>query len=139
VSEFKTLVQCSKSSTIYTRREFQALFFKGASARHWSQQNAHGEWYKDAWQEPLDSWEYQHAHELTKRRNFEAMWDLPFPKDMLIESMKIYNCVRDVNFLCHWVLEKDKVLQQVEQYRFYCIQTTTQLLPDLVRIVIQWI
>lgn len=77
----------------------------------WAKQDQHGECYGGYWEYPEGSYEKEHAWELSKKKNFECLCDLPYPREAIKYTIELgcenrQESVRYSNFLCEWTKRK---------------------------------
>lgn len=77
----------------------------------WNKQDRHGKSYGGFWRYPEDSYEREHAYELSRADNLKGMCELPYPRRILIDTVQ-WGCntrmesVRFSNFCCEWIKRK---------------------------------
>lgn len=74
----------------------------------WNKMNREGEYFTG---KIYDSDEYYDAWDLTRKDNFLALWELPYPKEVILETIiigcrNLKECVRYSNFICEWIKRK---------------------------------
>ena len=99
----------------YTQYEFLDIFYSIAS-REWGKITIEGEYYEGFYDYPEESYEKLNAYELTFEKNALALWDLPYPHEVILETIIYTNsqfnrCVRKSNFLCEWIKRKRNQLK----------------------------
>jgi len=99
-----------KTNKLYTEEEFMDIYDETACT-DWAKQDEHGESYGGYWKYPKESPEYQDAWHLTRNANGEALWNLPYPKEVVLKTIELgcgnrRECVRYSNFLCEWLQRK---------------------------------
>ena len=77
----------------------------------WSKMDEFGNSFGGYWDYPIGTYERDHAYNLTKERNFEKLWELPYPKSVIIKTIELgcsnrMECVRYSNFVCEWIKRK---------------------------------
>jgi len=77
----------------------------------WSKMQPDGTSFGGFYDYPEGSHERENAHMLTRNQNCEALWDLPYPKKFILETIKIgcswrRESVRRSNFMCEWMKRK---------------------------------
>lgn len=100
-----------KSKRIWTFEEWKTAMEK-ACCSEWYKQDKHGECY---YTYPEGSFEKENAWQFSFDESCQAMWDLPYSKELLLETIKIgcgnrMESVRYSSFLCVWLESKDKTL-----------------------------
>lgn len=107
---FYIFVDLMNSNKIWTFAEWREAMISICCGA-WYKCNPQGEYYQGYWKYPANSHQRINACDLTFEDNCRAMWDLPFSKDMLLETIKLgclnyMECVRYSNFVCVWVQRK---------------------------------
>lgn len=79
----------------------------------WYKEDVNGECYGGYWAYPEGSYEKENARDLTFKSQCDGLWNLPYPKQMIIEMIEHACCrridnVRGVNCLCEWVKRKSR-------------------------------
>ena len=79
----------------------------------WCKMDRHGECYGGFW-----ITDKENAWELSQKDNFKGLYELPYPHDLIFETIRIgcgnrMESVRYSNFLCHWVEQKMKQLNML--------------------------
>lgn len=103
----------------YTPEEFYDQY-DSLACSDWSKMDRHGECYGGFWKYPEDSYEKANAYDLSRKDNGLALYQLPYPKEIVLKTIK-YGCnnrhesVRYSNFLCEWI--KRKINQMKPQNR----------------------
>lgn len=85
--------------------------YEDEACTEWSKMTDHGECFGGFWDYPEDSIEYENKWNLTRNYNGRKLYQLPFPKRFLIETMKIgcnnrMESVRYSNFIGVWMQRK---------------------------------
>ena len=85
--------------------------FEEIACTEWSKMNEHGESFMGYWKYPKNTYEYKNAYHLTFDDNFNKLYNLPYPKEFLLETVKIgcnnrLESVRYSNFLGEWFKRK---------------------------------
>lgn len=111
---YKELLKLSKLTKLWTYEEFEKEM-RNNCCTDWYKQDIHGECYGGYWKYPKESEEYKNAWELSFKSACKSMWELPYPKEMLIYTIKLgcsnrMESVRYSNFLCEWVIRKEKAI-----------------------------
>jgi len=100
-------------NTPMTMEEFIGQF---EGCTEWSKQNRHGDSYTGFWEYPEGSYERENAWSLTQEDNLQGLYELPYPKKFILETVQIgcqnrLECVRYSNFLCEWFKRKLDLLE----------------------------
>ncbi len=79
----------------------------------WYKEDVNGECYGGYWEYPKGSYERENAYDLTFKSQCDGLWNLPYPKQMIIEMINHACCrrmdnVRGVNCLCEWIKQKSR-------------------------------
>jgi len=82
--------------------------YNNIACSDWAKMDEHGECYGGYWKCPEDSEERKNAYDLTHSKNGECLWNLPYPKHFILNTIKIgcgnrMESVRYSNFLCEWM------------------------------------
>lgn len=83
----------------------------------WAKQDRHGECYGGFWQYPEGSEERKNAWTLSKEDNFKGLCQLPYPRELIKETIKMgcatrEESVRYSNFICEWIKRKANLMYQ---------------------------
>lgn len=89
---------------------FLELYYNTACTR-WSKMDSNGNNFGCFWDLPKYTNEYKNAYFLTREKNGKLLWNLPFPKYFILETVNIgcnnlMDSVRYSNFLCEWMKRK---------------------------------
>jgi len=101
----------------YTYSEWTKAM-EGVCCTEWHKMDANGESYGGPyWTADEDSDDYKFAWERTFEANCKAMWDLPFAKELLLETIRIgcdlgSESVRWSNWLCVWLARKREAVEK---------------------------
>jgi hypothetical protein len=84
--------------------------FDDAACSSWNKQDDHGECFGGFW-ESNDEDEREHAYQLSRRHNAVCLYNLPFPKHLLLETVRLgcanrMESVRYSNYLLRWFVDK---------------------------------
>jgi hypothetical protein len=79
----------------------------------WTKMNRLGESYRGYWLTNPEN-----ASNLTLQDNFEGLYELPFPHDLIFRTINIgcsnrMESVRYSNFLCYWIESKMKQIDMI--------------------------
>ena len=82
----------------------------------WNKQDRYGECFGGFWKYPEYSYEKENAYELSRKDNFEALCELPYPREAIKLTIDIgcgnrMESVRYSNFICEWVKRKMDVIK----------------------------
>jgi hypothetical protein len=107
---YEECIKLWKSNKIYTQEEFMDLYDETACT-DWAKQDEHGESYCGYWKYPDGSPEKLDAWNLTRTANGTALWNLPYPKEVIFKTIELgcsnrRESVRYSNFLCEWLKRK---------------------------------
>lgn len=99
-----------KNNKQYTQEEFTDLY-DSTACTDWAKMNDHGESFGGYWKYPDGSPEKLDAWNLTRTANGIALWNLPYPKEFVLMTIKLgcgnrRESVRYSNFLCEWLKRK---------------------------------
>lgn len=105
----------------YTFSEFFEIYDETACSE-WSKQDRHGKCYSGFWDYPEGTYERDNAYTLSRNDNCQGLYDLPYPKEVIIETIKMgcsnrMESVRYSNFICEWLKRK---MEQINP-KIYCI------------------
>lgn len=108
--------ECSRSATF---DEFFAEFDKQACS-DWSQMDRYGAYCGGYWAAPEGSYERVNAYELTRVDNARALWELPYPKSVVLKTVQVgchthRESVRFSNYLCQYVARKRALVGQFQE------------------------
>nr|QBK86308.1 MAG: hypothetical protein LCMAC102_01030 [Marseillevirus LCMAC102] len=107
--KFKKWLSAWNDTTNITKENFLKIYDKTAD-NDWGKMDEHGIDYGGYWRYPQDSYEYKNAYDLSRKKNGECLWNLPYPKKFVLKTIDagpIEN-VRYSNFLCEWMKRKIK-------------------------------
>ena len=109
---FIELSKLYKNSKVYCREDF---FEKCSNTccSDWAKQDRNGECFGGFW-----ITDKENAWELTRQDNFEGLYMLPFPHDLIFRTIDIgcgnrMESVRYSNFLCYWIEQKMKQIGMI--------------------------
>jgi hypothetical protein len=93
-----------------TKEEFLKSY-NDEACTEWSKMDENGESYVGFYLAPEDSEERKNAWFLTREKNGESLWALPYPKKFILKTIDIgcsnyQECVRYSNFVCEWMKRK---------------------------------
>lgn len=113
-SDFEKYRKIYEENDQLTYDEFNDIF-QNTACTEWSKQDENGESYVGFWKAEEGSYEKTNAWNLTRDKNCKALYNLPYPKYLLIESIKFgcskrLECVRFSNFFCEWVKRKIEIM-----------------------------
>lgn len=99
-----------------TFEEFEKEF-TDIACTEWSKQNEHGISYTDFWKAEEGSYEKENAWTLTFNKNCKCLFELPYPKKLILNSVKHgcsnrLECVRYSNFFCEWIKRKIEIMNE---------------------------
>ena len=125
--QFDGLTKMWKRNRIYTFEEFYQEYDELACS-DWSKQDREGECYGGFYKYPEDSYERIHAYDLSRADNGKGLWELPYPKEVVMETVELgcYNRMESVNysnFLCEWVKRKLIQWEKENTLKRLCIST----------------
>lgn len=88
--------------------------YQDTACSDWNKMDEHGECFAGFWEYPDGSHEKENASGLTRDKNGECLWLLPYPKKFVLETILLgcnnrQECVKYSNFLCEWM--RRKILQ----------------------------
>jgi hypothetical protein len=103
----------------------------------WNKQDEYGECYGGYWKYPDGSYEKENAFRLSGRKNLMELYNLPYPDDVLIESVRIgcgcrRESVLESNMLCEWVYRKYMILNNGETLRYQNFRLIGYLMNTLI-------
>ena len=66
---------------------------------------------------PENTYEYNHAYELSQEKNFKCLCYLPYPREVIKQTIDLgcknrQESVRYSNYLCEWVKRKIKFMNK---------------------------
>jgi hypothetical protein len=104
------MVNTFKTPTVMSEEEFIEKY-DGTVCSDWNKIDEHGESFKGAWEAEENTFEKEHASQITRRRNGEALYKLPYPHTAIFYTIGIgcsnrLESVRYSNFLCEWTFRK---------------------------------
>jgi hypothetical protein len=110
---FKELIILWNKDVEYTYDEFYEKYDSMACS-DWSKQDRHGESFGGFWTYPDGTYEKNNAYNLSRDDNCKGLWELPYPKEIILKTIEMgcsnrMESVRYSNFLCEWI--KRKMLQ----------------------------
>lgn len=81
----------------------------------WYKQDPHGEHYAGFRAYPEGTPERENAWDLTFESQCKGLWNLPYPKKLVLKMInqaccRRMDCVRGVNFLCEWLKRKHQMV-----------------------------
>jgi len=96
-----------ENNTEMTYEEFKEEF-SSTACTDWAKMDKYGECYGGYWKYPEDSYEHENAWELSYEENRKALYDLPYPKDFILHTVKIgcnnrQESVPYTNLLCEYM------------------------------------
>lgn len=105
----------------YTQTKFLDTY-DAMACREWGMIDPNGEKYAVYYRYPEGSEEAETILSLNKKANGIALWILPYPKQVILETIKysvndIQKSVRYSNFLCEWVKRKMKQMAEIENQK----------------------
>lgn len=109
--DFQTLrVLFEDKTSIVSLDEFMEMY-DNTACTDWDKMDSDGESFRGFWDYPIDSDVFKNAPSLTRKANGEMLYDLPFPKRFLIETIKLgcnsrIESVRFSNFVGVWMERK---------------------------------
>lgn len=114
--EFKRIWQDNREMSY---QEFSKIFNEIACAE-WSKMDKYDEYYGGFWKYPEGSYEHEHAWHLCREDNCRALYELPYPKRFIIETIKIgcnngLESVPFTNYLCEMMSRKLKILNEIKE------------------------
>lgn len=114
---YEKLILLADSKKVWTKEEWRNAM-TDTCCTDWYKQDKHGECYGGYWKYPHDSEEYKNAWDLSFNESCEAMWELPFSKDLLLETIQIgcsnrQESVRYSNFICVWLERKREAIAKL--------------------------
>ena len=107
----------SSSQEPETRRNFYEWYDHGGACSDWGKMDRHGSCFGGFWEYPEGSNEKENAFRLSWEDNFQGLWELPYPKELIKETVDIgcgnrHESVRYSNFLCEWVKRMTQVVYE---------------------------
>ena len=102
----------------------------------WAKQDKNGECYGGYWKFPDGSYEKENAYDLSRHHNLSALCTLPYPRELIKDTVKIgcgnrMESVRYSNCLCEWV--KRKAILVFGEFNYGEIPSLKQLSAAVVR------
>jgi hypothetical protein len=90
--------------------KFSDLYEKDACSE-WAKQDRYGNCFGGFWKYPEGSDEKKNAYNLSREDNCKGLYELPYPKEFILETIEIgcnsrLESVRYSNFLCEWYKQK---------------------------------
>jgi hypothetical protein len=109
---FIELTKLYKSSKTYSKEEFFEKCSK-ICCTDWCKMDRHGECFGGFWLTDKEN-----AWKLSQQDNFQGLYELPFPHDLIFRTIDIgcgnrSESVRYSNFLCWWIESKMKQLDMI--------------------------
>lgn len=96
----------------YTPEEFASEFDEIACSE-WNKVGRDGEYFVKFWKYPEGSDEKTNAWSLTRDDNCQGLWELPYPKSVILKAIKyacditgMFESVKCINFICEWIKRK---------------------------------
>lgn len=116
---FNSLEKIWNENNNMTFEEFYEKYDDEACS-DWSKQDEHGECYGGFWKYPKGSYEYENAYDLTRKKNGEKLYELPYPKEFLLHTIKLgcnnrQESVRWSNYICEWMKRKIDLMKKYTQ------------------------
>ena len=106
---FCSLAEAYMQNTDMDKEEFWEWYVgDDGVCSDWCKQDRQGNCYGGFWEYPEGSYERENAYTLSHEDSFEGLWELSYPKKMIITIVPLLcnirtESVRDVNFYCEWV------------------------------------
>jgi hypothetical protein len=112
--DFLEIYSIWKENKQYTYSKFDELC-RDIMCTDWHKIDRHSNFFGGFWRSE-DSDERDNAIELTKKDNIKGLYELPYPKDFIFETIKIgcgnrRESVKYSNFLCVWFERKMELCQ----------------------------
>jgi hypothetical protein len=63
--------------------------FDDIACSDWSKQDRHGTCYGGFWKYPEESYEYENAYSLSRKDNAKGLFELPFSREFLLETIRV--------------------------------------------------
>jgi hypothetical protein len=125
---FNEYLEMWKKNISMTEEEFEEQY-KEITCTEWAKMDRLGNSYGGFWNFPEDSPEKNDAWNLTYRDNMIGLFELPYPKQFVLATIKMgcanrMECVRYSNLICEWYSQKFKLYEKRE------------ILPDIFEIQI---
>jgi hypothetical protein len=116
-NQMKELWFNNEENKKYDEYEDFEKWFTDNTCSDWAKQDEHGNCFGGFWDYPEGTYEKENAWDLTLKANSRALYDLPYPRAVIVETVSIgcsnrMESVRYSNFICEWV--KRKIMQQDE-------------------------
>jgi hypothetical protein len=96
----------------YAPEEFASEFDEIACSE-WNKIDRYGEYFVKFWKYPEGSDEKTNAWTLTRDDNCQGLWELPYPKSVILKAIKyacditgMFESVKCINFICEWIKRK---------------------------------
>jgi len=105
---------------LFTFEEFEAEYDSEACTE-WYKMNRQGDHYAGFYKYAEGTNERDNAWSLTRSDNCVGLWELPYPKHLILKVMKyacdtsIMESVRYVNFICEWIKRKMIHIQNISE------------------------
>lgn len=118
LSFYEKLIELMDSKKEWTFEEWRQAMEKTCCS-DWMKQDRHGVCFGGFWRYPEGSYEKENAYNLSFEDNCMGMFELPFSKELLLETIEIGCCnrlesVRYSNFLCVWLQRKRAAIDKAK-------------------------
>lgn len=99
--------------------------FGRVACSDWAKMDKHGDCYGGYWKYPEDSYERENAYDLSYKENRQALYDLPYPKDFILHTVKIgcsnrQESVPYTNLLCEYMKRQIDRMNQPKSLKDLC-------------------
>lgn len=123
-STFDTFARYWNENRQYSKKRFMK-YYNDFACSEWSKMDKYGDYYNGFYNYPEGTYQREHAWELTRRDNGLALYNLPYPKRVILETIKyscntLKECVRYTNFLCEWIKRKMHQMNQPGSLQDIC-------------------
>ena len=113
IKDFMQLNKLLFSEDISISYEEFVTILKDKCCSDWYKEDVNGECFGGYWAYPEGSYEKVNAWNLTFQSQCKGLWNLPYPKQMIIAMIQHVCCrridnVRGVNCLCEWIKRKSR-------------------------------
>lgn len=108
--DFQKLEELYNTANTMTKEEFMEKYNE-ETCSDWCKHDEYGEYYGGYWMYPKGSYERENAWTLSKIRNGEALYNLPYSHDLIFKTIEMgcanrRESVRYTNTICEYVKRK---------------------------------
>lgn len=105
--------------------------FENIACSDWAKMDKHGVCYGGYWKYPEGSEERENAWELSYNENCRALYDLPYPKNFILHTVKVgcnnrLESVPYTNLLCEYMKRQIDIMNQPKSLKNLCAKIIIQ-------------